>query len=204
MQTIFENDNDSYEEITNGSKSVSVSNFPHESASNCLPESASDCPLKSDSALDGDELPSEKLLSNIDVFEEESYEVYEISRDYGQESNNESLENKEQKEITAGSATYYAQPFQSSLKRRNILTQPALIEARPDCEIDAFKTFYRPEIIFLMFREMNQKARVVRHQYGLLPNLVYKDFNIEEVEVGIVIMICAGLDRDNFTDLRCL
>ena len=34
--------------------------------------------------------------------------------------------------------------------------------------------------------------------------MVYKDFTIEEVKAGIAIMIRAGLDRDNFMDLRGL
>ena len=84
------------------------------------------------------------------------------------------------------------------------MTQRARIDASPDFEINAFKRFYRPEIIFLIVRETNRKARDVRHQYGLLPNSVYKDFTIEKVEAGIAIMIRAGLDRDNFTDLRRL
>ena len=195
LQTTSENDNDSDEEITNGSESVF--------ASKCPPESASNCPLESDSASDDDELPPE-VLFDIDVFEEESDEDYEIFNDDGQESNDKSSENKYQEGITAGSATYYAQPFQSRLRRRNILTQRARIDASLDCEINAFKLCYRPEIIFLIVRETNRKARDVRHQYGPLPNLVYKDFSIEEVEAGTAIMIHAGLVRDNFTDIRCL
>ena len=95
MQSISENDNDLDEEITNGSESVFVLNCPHESASNCPPESASDCPLESDSVSDGDEFPPE-VLSDLDVFEEESDEDYAISSDDGQESNDKSLENKDQ------------------------------------------------------------------------------------------------------------
>ena len=49
--------------------------------------------------------------------------------------------NVNQKEITVGSATYYAQLFKSRLRRRNILTQRAQIDASFDCEIDAFKLF---------------------------------------------------------------
>ena len=75
LQTTSENDNDSNEEITNGSKCVSASNCPLESASNC--------PLESDSGSDGNELPPEEVLSDIDVFEEESNEDYKISSDDG-------------------------------------------------------------------------------------------------------------------------
>ena len=144
LQTTSENDNDSDEEITNGSESVSASN----------------CPLESDSASDGDELSPQEVLSDIDVFEEESDEDYEIFSDDGQESNDESSENKDQEEITAGSATYYVQLFQSRLRRRNILTQRARIDASPDFKINAFKLFYRPEIIFLIVRETNRKQEM--------------------------------------------
>ena len=73
------------------------------------------CPHESVS--DGNELPPEQVLSDIDIFEDESDEVYEISSDDGQESNDDSSKNKDQEEITAGSATYYAQPFQSRLSK---------------------------------------------------------------------------------------
>ena len=67
-------------------------------------------PLESDSASDGDELSPEKVLSDIDLFEEESEEDYEISSDDGQKSNDESSKNKDQEEITAGSITYNIMP----------------------------------------------------------------------------------------------
>ena len=116
------------------------------------------------------------------------------------------MENKDQEEITLGSAIYYAQPFQSRLRRRNILTQRARINASPNCEIDSFKLFYRLEIIFPIICETvtNRKARDIRHRYDLLTNSVYKNFKIEEVETVIAIMICADLERHNFTNLRRL
>ena len=70
--------------------------------------------------------------------------------------------------------------------------------------MNGFKVFYRPEITLQIVRETNRKARDVRHECALPPNYVYKDFTSEEVEAGLAIMIRAGLDRDNFTDLRHL
>ena len=66
------------------------------------------------------------------------------------------------------------------------------------------KYFTKPEITLQIVRETNRKARDVRHECALPPNYVYKDFTSEEVEAGLAIMIRAGLDRDNFTDLRRL
>ena len=67
--------------------------------------------------------------------------------------------------------------------------------------MDAFKIFYRPEIILHIVRETNRKAKDVRHECKLSPNSVYKNFTSQEVEAGLAIIIRAGLDRDNFTDL---
>ena len=128
-----------------------------------------------------DETPPEEVLSNIIIFEEESDEDYQIFIDDGQISDHESSENEDQEETSAGIATYYANPFQSRLRRRNILTQPARKDATPDCKIDTFKLFYRPVTIFFMVRETNRKAKNVGHQHGLLPNFIYKDFPVEEV-----------------------
>ena len=68
--------------------------------------------------------------------------------------------------------------------------------------MDAFKLFYRPEIILPIVPETNRKARDVSRKCKLLPNTVYKDFTIEAVEAGLAIMIPAGSHRENFTDLR--
>ena len=81
------------------------------------------------------------------------------------------------------------------------MAQQFRIIAIPKHEVDAFKIFYRPEIILQIVREMNRKARDVRRECRLSPNSVYKNFTSYEVEAGLAIMIRAGLDRDNFTDL---
>ena len=84
------------------------------------------------------------------------------------------------------------------------MTQQPRIIAAPINEVEAFKIFYRPEIIFQIVRETNRKARDVRHERKLSPNSVNKKFTSQEVEVGLAIMIRDVLDRDNFTDLHCL
>ena len=44
----------------------------------------------------------------------------------------------------------------------------------------------------------------MKHECILSPNFVYKNFTSQEVEAGLAIMIRAGLDRDNFTNLHRL
>ena len=106
-----------------------------------------------------------------------------------------------QEEISAGIATYYANPLQGRLRWKNILTQRARIDATFHRKIHTFKLFYRPVIIFFTVRKTNRKVRNVRHQHGLLPNSIHKDLTVEKVEAVIAIMIRPGLDRDIFTYL---
>ena len=178
MQKVFDDvDNDSDAENTSASESESIS--------------------------DDVELPvPPEELSDIDVYEEESEDDFS-DEDQDPIDDNASLDD-DQVGITAGNATYYENRFPRRLRRRNILTQQPRIIAAPEHEVDAFKVFYRPEITLQIVRETNRKARDVRHECALPPNYVYKDFTSEEVEAGLAIMIRAGLDRDNFTDLRRL
>ena len=44
----------------------------------------------------------------------------------------------------------------------------------------------------------------MRHECKLSPISVYKNFTSHEVEAVLAVMIRAGLDRDNFTDLHRL
>ena len=158
---------------------------------------------ETESIVDDEEVPLEEELSDIEVFEEENEDA---SSDEYQElnDNNDSSEDEAQVAITAGNTTYYNNPFPSRLRRRNILTQQPRIIAAPDHEVDAFKIFYRPEIILQIVRETNRKATDVRHECKLSLNSVYKNFTSQEVEAGLAIMIRAGLDRDNFADLHRL
>ena len=158
---------------------------------------------ETESIVDDDEVPLEEELSDIDVFEEENEAVG--SDEYQEPNDNDgSSEDEAQVAITAENATYYNNTFPSRLRRRNILAQQPRIIAAPKHEVDAFKIFYRPEIILQMVRETNRKARDERHECKLLPNSVYKNFTSHEVEAGLAIMIRAGLDRDNFTNLHRL
>ena len=109
-----------------------------------------------ESIVDDDEAPLEEELSDIEVFEEENKDAgsYEYQKHH---DNDGSLEDEAQVAITAGNATYYNNPFPSRLRRRNILTYQPRIIAAPKHEVDAFKIFYRPEIIHQVVRETNRK-----------------------------------------------
>ena len=96
LRATFENvENESDEENTNGRASM----IRRQIAQMTLP---SDFPYESLSY--GDKAPAEEVLSDLVIFEEESDEDYHISIEDGQMSDNESAENEDQEETTAGSA----------------------------------------------------------------------------------------------------
>ena len=115
------------------------------------------------------------MLSDIIIFEEESNEDYEFFLDDGQISDNGSSENEDQEGPTAHGweCNITRKSFSKQAHKKKTLTQRAGIDATPDCEMDTFKLFYRPGIIFLAILETYRKARDVRHQHGLLPNSIY-------------------------------
>ena len=156
---------------------------------------------ETESIVGDEEVLLEEELSDIDVFEEENEDAG--SDEYQEPNDNDGSSGDEaQVAITARNATYYNNPFPTRFRSR--LTQQPQIVAAPKHEMNAFKIFYRPEIILQIVRETNRKARDVRHECKLSPNSVYKNFTSHEVEAGFAIMIRAGLDRDNFTDLHRL
>ena len=77
---------------------------------------------ETESIVGDEEVPLEEELSDIEVFEEENEDA--SSDEYQKlNDNNDSSEDEAHVAITAGNATYYNNPFSSSLRRRNILTQ---------------------------------------------------------------------------------
>ena len=142
----------------------------------------------------------QEQLSDIDVYEEETEDD---GNNENQDPNDDEASSADEDQVatTAGNATYYDTAFPSKLRKQNILTQQPRIIAFPENEVDAFKIFYQPDIVLHIVRETNRKARDVRREYNLLPYSVYKNFTSQQVEAGLAIMIRAGYDRDNFTDL---
>ena len=141
---------------------------------------------ETESIVDDEEVPLEEELLDIEVFEEENEDA---SSDEYQElnDNNDSSEDEAQVAITAGNATYYNNPFPSRLRRRNILTQQPRIIAAPEHEVDAFKIFYRPEIILQIVRETNRKATDVRHECKLSLNSVYKNLPPKKLKPALLL-----------------
>ena len=105
------------------------------------------------------------------MFEKENEDAG--SDEYQEPNDNDgSSEDEAQVAITAKNATYYDNSFPSRLRRKNILTQQPRIIAAPEHHVDAFKIFYRPEIMLYIVRETNKKARDLRHECKLSPNSV--------------------------------
>lgn len=134
----------------------------------------------------------EPQLPDIEVFEEDSSSE---ESDHGDE-----LEANDVIRSPNG-VEYREQGFEQRLRRRNLLTQAPRVLGNPENEREAFLLFYTPDIILLILRETNRKARDVRREHNMRLTSVTRNFTQEELEAGFAIIIRAGLDRDNFTSL---
>lgn len=139
------------------------------------------------------------ILPDIEVFSEDE----NSSDDENNDDHALNVEN-ENNIIESGGVQYSRNPFQVRRQRRNILTEQARILANPQNEKDAFLLFYNIDIILHILRETNRKAHSLRHENNMPINSVTKDFTHIELEAGLAIIIRAGLDRDNMSDLRNL
>ena len=75
--------------------------------------------------------------------------------------------------------------------------------AHPRSENESFHLFFSEEIIRFIQRQTNRKASDLRRNAGRIYHYM-NSFSFEEIEACFGILIYAGADRDNFTDIRDL
>ena len=83
--------------------------------------------------------------------------------------------------------------------RRPVLTQSSKVIANPRSEIESFELFLSEDILRTVLRHANRRARDIRRTLSRLQP--FKTFSMDELKAGLGIILRAGSDRDNFTDL---
>ena len=88
-------------------------------------------------------------------------------------------------------------------RQRNIINKAPRAIAQPQSEKESLECLVSKEIFRTILLHTNRKLREIQrnlHQVHYLTSM----FSIEELKASIVIMLRAGCDRNNFTDLRDL
>ena len=163
----------------------------------------------SSSASDGE---NEEIFENDEnSYDDEDREEQSVVDDEGDISiyeesseNDDSEENEfENENILANGIHYTMQPLAVRRRRRNILTPCPRTLANPVNEKEAFHLFMHEDILRTILRYTNMKARQVRRSLRR-PDNYSLPFSMKELLAGLAIIVRAGSDRDNFTELENL
>ena len=82
---------------------------------------------------------------------------------------------------------------------RNILTQSSKVIANPRSEIESFELFLSEDILRTVLMNTNRKAREIRRNLSRLQP--FNSISMDRLKAGLTIVLRAGSDRDNFTEL---
>ena len=96
--------------------------------------------------------------------------------------------------------SYTTQEIPNRRRRRNILTQRPRAIATPQTEIESFEHMLTEEIMRTVLRNTNRKVRELRRTLSTPQN--YHNFSMEEFKAALALILRAGSDRDNFTELK--
>ena len=94
---------------------------------------------------------------------------------------------------------YSTRPIPARRRMRNILTQSSKVIANPRSEIESFELFLSEDILRTVLMHTNRKTREIRRTLNRLQP--FKTFSMDELKAELAIILRAGRDRDNFTEL---
>lgn len=122
----------------------------------------------------------------------------EILSDEESDTNSE-VSDDEANEVIANNIVYSNIPFQARRRDRNIV-QPRNQTAHPQSELEAFNLFLSEPIIREVLRCTNRKVTDFRRSVPVVRGYM-THFSYDEICACLGILLRAGLDRDNLTDL---
>ena len=90
-------------------------------------------------------------------------------------------------------------PIPGRRRMRHILTQSSKVIANPGSAIESFELFLSEDILQALLMHTSRKAREIRRTLSRLHH--FNTFSTDELKAGLTIILRAGSDRDNFTQL---
>ena len=99
--------------------------------------------------------------------------------------------------------SYTSQPMPAKRRQKNIINKGPRAIAQSQSEKESLKCLISEEIFRAILLHTNKKLREIQRNLYQVRYLASM-FLIEKLKANIAIMLRAGCDRDNFTDLRDL
>lgn len=156
---------------------------------------------------DEDDVQSEVMGSDanddegdIDVFEEE--EQSDDGEDSDEDNVNDNPHQFANDLLSPSGIRYSIDEIQPALRRRNVLRQRPRALSNPQTELQAFSLFHTNDIVLHILRETNRKVQQVNRENN--GQTAIKRFNESELHACLAVVLRAGVDRDNMSDLSRL
>ena len=105
--------------------------------------------------------------------------------------------------MEANGIQYSREPFENRRRQRNIVEDGPRNLAHPRFPLEAFHLFFTPEMTREIQRHTNRKACDIRRESKIIRGFM-NNFTFDEICACIGIILRAGVDRDNMTDVSDL
>ena len=148
----------------------------------------------------------EKTASVVD--DEDSVEIFEENATDEEDEEDEETVNADDSDtdhedeeciLSRKGIEYSTRPTPARRRMRNIPTHSSKVIANPQSEIKSFELFLSEDILRTVLMHTNRKAREIRRTLSRLQPI--KTFSMDVLKAGFAIILRAGSDRDNFTEL---
>ena len=137
---------------------------------------------------------------NVEIFEENATDDEDEEDEETMNADDNDTDHEDKECVLSRSGIEYStRPIPARRRMRNILTQSSKVIANPLSEIESFELFLSEDILQTVLMHTNRKAREIRRILSRLQ--LFKTFSVDELKAGLAIILRAGSDRDNFTEL---
>ena len=137
---------------------------------------------------------------NVEIFEDNAPDK-EDEEDEETVNADDSDTNHEDEEcvLSRKGIEYSTRLIPARRRMQNILIQSSKAIANPRSEIESFELFLSEDILRTVLMHTNRKSREIHRTLSRLQP--FKTFSMDELKAGLAIILRAGRDRDNFTEL---
>lgn len=149
---------------------------------------------------DGDTMHFEPEDGIVDDYEGDIDVVSEHSSSEDSDDENDANFREQTSDMEANGIHYSREPFENRRRQRNIVEDGPRNLAHPRSALEAFHLFFTPEMTREILRHTNRKACDVRRESQIVRGFM-SNFTYDEICACIGIILRAGLDRDNMTDI---
>ena len=137
---------------------------------------------------------------NVEIFEENATDGEDEEDEETMNADDNDTDHEDEECVLSRSGIEYStRSIPARRRMRNILTQSSKVIANPRSKMESFELLLSEDILRTVLMHTNRKVREIRRTLSRLQP--FKTFSMDELKAGLAIILRAGSDRDNFTEL---